>query len=78
MNYKQQKLILEDVIESLIQDIVEDRTFRSPRAEERLTALCLSREYLKDKIKEEATLELHRFNQEIIELEGINESKTIK
>ena len=73
MNYKQQKFILEGVIESLIQDIVEDRTFRSPRAEERLTALCLSREYLKDKIKEEEMSELHRFNKEIIELEGINE-----
>lgn len=73
MDYVQQKFILEGLIESLIQDIVEDRTFRSPRAEERLTALCLSREYLKDKIKEEAMSELHRFNKEIIELEGINE-----
>ena len=73
MDYVQQKFILEGLIESLIQDIVEDRTFRSPRAEERLTALCLSREYLKDKIKEENRLELHRVNSEIIELEGINE-----
>lgn len=73
MDYAQQKFILEGLIESLIQDIVEDRTFRSPRAEERLTALCLSREYLKDRIKEEAMSELHRFNKEIIELEGINE-----
>lgn len=73
MDYVQQKFILEGLIESLIQDIVEDRTFRSPRAEERLTALCLSREYLKDKIKEEAMSELHKFNKEIIELEGINE-----
>lgn len=73
MDYIQQKFILEGLIESLIQDIVEDRTFRSPRAEERLTALCLSREYLKDKIKEESRLELHRVNSEIIELEGINE-----
>lgn len=73
MDYAQQKFILEGLIESLIQDIVEDRTFRSPRAEERLTALCLSREYLKDKIKEGAMSELHRFNKEIIELEGINE-----
>ncbi len=73
MDYVQQKFILEGLIESLIQDIVEDRTFRSPRAEERLTALCLSREYLKDKIKEEAMSELHKLNKEIIELEGINE-----
>ena len=73
MDYVQQKFILEGLIESLIQDIVEDRTFRSSRAEERLTALCLSREYLKDKIKEEAMSELHKFNKEIIELEGINE-----
>lgn len=73
MDYKQQLETVDYLIEGLLEDVVENKTFKSPRAEERLTALCLSREFLKDKIKEEAMSELHRFNKEIIELEGINE-----
>lgn len=73
MDYKQQLETVDYLIEGLLEDVVENKTFKSPRAEERLTALCLSREYLKDKIKEEAMSELHRLNKEIIELEGINE-----
>ena len=74
MDYSQQLTAIEFLIESLILDIVENRAFKSPRTEERLTALCLSREYLKDRIKEEARLESQKLNKEIIELEGINES----
>lgn len=43
---------IEEKIEQLIYSIVNDDTYRSPRAEERLTALCLARQYMKDKERE--------------------------
>lgn len=73
MDYKEKLNVIEFKIESLIEDLVEDKIYKSPRTEEKLTSLCLSREYLKDKIKEKAFIELNKINAEIT----TNELKTI-
>lgn len=73
MDYKEMLIQTEEKIEMYLNDILTNNFHRSVKAEEYLMALCKARDYLKDKIKEEARLELHRLNKEIIELEGINE-----
>ena len=73
MNYTEALLQTEEKIEMYLNDILTNNFHKSVKAEEYLMALCSARGYLKDKIKEEAMSELHRFNKEIIELEGINE-----
>lgn len=73
MNYTEALLQTEEKIEMYLNDILTNNFHKSVKAEEYLMALCSARDYLKDKIKEEARLELHRVTKEIIELEGINE-----
>ena len=51
MNYKNTLENIDVQIEKLLLDILENRVYKSPKTEERLTALCLSREYIIDKIK---------------------------
>ena len=41
--------VIESKIDILIDDVVEDKMFKSPRAEEKLMSLLLSLKYLKDK-----------------------------
>lgn len=50
MNYKEMLHVIEYKIEMLLRDITENNPYTSPRTEERLTALCLGREYLKEKM----------------------------
>lgn len=73
MNYKNTLENIDVQIEKLLLDILENRVYKSPKTEERLTALCLSREYIIDKIKEENIKELNRLNTSIIEEEVKNE-----
>lgn len=73
MNYKEVLNSIEYKIESLIEDLVEDKVYKSPKTEERLTALCLSRKYIKEKIKDENFTVLNRVNTSIIETEVQNE-----
>ena len=43
--YRERLKVIDDKIEHLIDDIIDDGPYKSPRAEERLTALCKAREY---------------------------------
>lgn len=60
MEYNQMMKNIDLQIESLLLDIIENKVYKSPKAEERLTALCLGREYIIDKIKEENKKEFIR------------------
>lgn len=66
MDYETILKDLEIQIEGVLHSIVYKDENWSPRNEERLTALCLGREYLKDKIKEVARDELHKMNEALI------------
>lgn len=59
MNYKNTLENIDVQIEKLLLDILENRVYKNPKTEERLTALCLSREYIIDKIKEENKQEVN-------------------
>lgn len=54
MNYAEAIEITEHKIEFYLKDILNDDPYKSAKAEGYLTALCLGREYLKDKIKKES------------------------
>lgn len=43
--YRERLETIDFKIERLIDDIIDDGPYKSPRAEERLTALCKAREY---------------------------------
>lgn len=70
MNYKETLELVELKIECLLKDVVEDRPYKSPKTEERLTSLCLGREYLIAKLKENAFFELTNMNIEMINNEN--------
>lgn len=48
-NLNEKIKLLEFKIDSLLDDVVEDKMFKSARAEEKLVAFLLSLQYLKDK-----------------------------
>lgn len=48
-NLNEKIKLLELKIDSLLDDVVEDKMFKSARAEEKLVAFLLSLQYLKDK-----------------------------
>ena len=55
--------LLENRIDGLIDDIAEDKMFKSARAEEKLLALLFSLKYLKEKrekIKQDMDLQISR------------------
>lgn len=48
-NLNEKIKLLELKIDSLLDDVIEDKMFKSARAEEKLVAFLLSLQYLKDK-----------------------------
>ncbi len=61
-------------IEILLNDILTENPYKSLQAETRLTALCLAREYIKDKIKN-TEIEVGPLNT-LLDVEGFpNETK---
>lgn len=52
MNYNELLNLADESIKNLLEDILTNNSYKSPRAEERLTALLLSRKFLLEKIKE--------------------------
>lgn len=63
------EIVLKDLeiqIENMLHSIVYKDENWSPRNEERLTALCLGREYIKNKLKEKAFIELNKINIEMV------------
>lgn len=52
LNINKKISLLEYRIDNLIDDVVEDKVFRSARAEEKLLALLFSLKYLKEKREE--------------------------
>lgn len=55
--------LLENRIDNLIDDVAEDKMFKSARAEEKLLALLFSLKYLKEKrekIKQDVDLQISR------------------
>lgn len=73
MNYNKAIEVIEIKIEQLLEDLINDNVYKSPKTEDRLTALCLGREYLNEKVKKEKFKTLNRVNTSIIETEVQNE-----
>lgn len=70
------EIVLKDLeiqIENVLHSIVYKDENWSPRNEERLTALCLGRNYIKDKLRENAFAELNKINVEMVNGEIITQ-----
>lgn len=52
MDIKEKIAVIELKIDNLIDEIIEDKPYRRPKAEEILTSLLLARNYLKEKESE--------------------------
>lgn len=75
MEYTKTLKDIETKIEILLEDMITNNVYQSPRTEERLIAYCLGRNYIKDKIKEQSFIELSKINAEMINDEMVREEQ---
>lgn len=77
MNYSEVLDSIEIKIEQLLEDFVNDNVYKSPKTEDRLTALCLSREYLKEKIRHEHLQKFYEENGKLI-VEDLKDTQEVE